>query len=355
MRIGNTLYFDHQATTPADIRVLEAMIPYFRGDFGNPHSSDHSLGWRAAAAVDGAAAYVADLLGADTDEIIFTSGATEANNLALLGLGRQAAYGKRNRILVGATEHKCVIETSRQLKEKHGYKVEYIPVDNFGFLDLNWLDDHMTSDVLVTSVMSVNNEIGTIQDFTSISNIARRHGSLLHCDAAQAPLAQDLSSYAHLADLISLSAHKMYGPKGIGALFVSRPVQEAVEPVIYGGGQQNKLRPGTVPTPLAVGMGEAARLFTVDEAAPVRSTLAELRDLFVKSLGALPWQASLNGPSGEKRHPANANIRFDGFAADDILRLLQPRLAASTGSACTSGIPEPSHVLRSIGLTMRAS
>ncbi len=350
MKIGTTLYFDHQATTPVDARIVTAMTPYYSEAFGNPHSSDHSLGWESASAVEKSAACVARLIGADADEITFTSGATESNNLALLGLGRRAAGGKRRRILVSAIEHKCVLAAARVLQEQSGFAVELIPVDTEGFVEVSALEEALDDDVLVVSIIAVNNEIGTIQDIGRISELVRSYGAVFHCDAAQAPMAMDMGSMANQTDMLSLSAHKMYGPKGIGAIYIAREWQDQIEPLIYGGGQQNGLRSGTVPVPLCVGMGAAADIFAAADAEEKRAQLCCRRDAFVEMLNRLPWLRALNGPQGQARHPGNANIRFAEFSAEDILSALQPHLAASTGSACTSGIPEPSHVLRAIGL-----
>lgn len=350
MKIGKTLYFDHQATTPVDARVVAAMSPYYAESFGNPHSSDHSLGWESASAVEKAVARVARLVGADADEITFTSGATESNNLALLGLGRRAAEGKRRRLLVSAIEHKCVLAAARVLQDQFGFSVELIPVDTEGFVKMSALEEMLDDDVLVASVMAVNNEIGTIQDIERISKLVRSYGAVFHCDAAQAPLAMNIKSMANQTDMLSLSAHKIYGPKGIGAIYISRELQDQIEPLIYGGGQQNGLRSGTVPVPLCVGLGAAADILVAADAEENRAQLCRRRDTFVEMLKCLPWPIALNGPQGQARHPGNANIRFAEFSAEDILSALQPHLAASTGSACTSGIPEPSHVLRAIGL-----
>lgn len=351
MNIGKTIYLDHQATTPLNSKVFLEMTPYFYESFGNPHSADHYIGWKAAQAVEAAASRVAGLIGADADEIIFTSGATEANNLALLGLGKHAFRGKRRRILVSAIEHKCVLAASNALHDQLGYQVEVLPVDMAGFVDMKALSDALADDVLVVSVMAVNNEIGTIQDLAAISKAVREHGALFHCDAAQAPGAIDLQGVTEFVDLLSLSGHKMYGPQGIGALFIRRSLQDSVEPIIYGGGQQQNLRSGTVPLALCVGMGAAAALLNTPEESEVRMALRDRRDKFLRMLLELPWQIALNGPRSVSRHPGNANICFVGFDAHEILNTLQPHLAASTGSACTSGIPAPSHVLRAIGLS----
>ena len=345
-----TIYADYQATTPVDPRVLERMAPLWREEFGNPHSSDHIMGWRAGERVQESATSVAALIGADADEVVFTSGATEANNLALLGLARRAPASRR-RILVSAIEHKCVLAAARALEEREGFTVETIPVDSEGFVRLDVLEAMLDETVLAASIMAVNNEIGTIQDLAAISQVLRQYSVLFHCDAAQAPCAMDLEDLASLADLVSLSGHKMYGPKGIGALYVRRDLHHRIEPLLYGGGQQGGLRSGTVPVPLCAGMAAAAEFLGGEEAEVERARIEGLRDSFVQSLREGPCSPALNGPKGNSRHPGNANLRFSGFSAQEILGALQPDLAASTGAACTSGIPEPSHVLAAIGLS----
>ena len=352
MKIGNLIYLDHQATTPVDRSVLATMAPFHRDSFGNPHSSDHSFGWDADRTVEDSILELSRLIGADTDEIFFTSGATESNNLALLGLGRRSVGTKRRRLLVSAIEHKCVLAVARVLQEQYGYIVDQIPVNRDGSVDLTALGSLLDDDVLSVSVMAVNNEIGTIQDLKSISELVRKSGAIFHCDAAQAPLAISLEHVAAYTDLMSLSSHKMYGPKGIGIAFISRWLQDRIEPILYGGGQQNGLRSGTIPTPLCVGMGAAASLLCNEGGRKKRFELRRRRDWFVSRLENSRWSISLNGPDSESRHPGNANICFSGFSAHDILIALQPRLAASTGSACASGIEEPSHVLRAIGLSV---
>ena len=345
-----TIYADYQATTPVDPRVSGKMAPYWNELFGNPHSSDHVVGWRSAEAVRDAASSVGGLIGADPDEVIFTSGATEANNLALLGLARRAPP-ERRRILVSAIEHKCVLAAARYLEEREGFTVETIPVNGEGFVDLEALAAMADETVLVASVMAVNNEVGTIQELPRIATLLRGHDVLFHCDAAQAPCAMDVGDLALHADLISLSGHKAYGPQGIGALYVRRDIQERVEPIIYGGGQQGGLRSGTVPVPLCVGMAAAAEIVGSAEGVGERARIGRQRDSFVEAVKGSRYTVAVNGPMGYLRHPGNANLRFDGLAAQDILGALQPRVAASTGAACTSGIPEPSHVLRALGLS----
>ena len=333
-----------------DRHVLAEMAPYYGDSFGNPHSLDHSLGWESARAIEKAAVQVALMIGANPDEITFTSGATESNNMALLGLGRKVTGGSRRRILISAIEHKCVLESARVLEEQYDFAVEQIPVDRQGCVVLSALHEMLDEDVLAVSIMAVNNEIGTIQEIGRISECIRRHGAVFHCDAAQAPVAMPINSLAEHTDILSLSGHKMYGPKGVGVVFVARALQERIEPLIYGGGQQNGLRSGTLPVPLCVGMGAAAELMIGEDTNEKRIDLRRRRDDFVNRLKKLNWPVSLIGPEGEARHPGNASICFRGFSAHTILGALQPRLAASTGSACTSGIPEPSHVLSATGL-----
>ena len=349
MNSTGTIYADYQATTPVDPRVLEKMLPYWGESFGNPHSNDHVVGWKAAEAVRESLTSVAELIGADTDEIIFTSGATEANNLALFGLARRAPESRR-RILVSAIEHKCVVAAARALEEREGFTVETIPVDRKGFVDLDVLEKMLDDSVLAASIMAVNNEVGTIQDLPEIAGLLARYGVVFHCDAAQAPCAMDTTHLAEYAGLVSLSGHKVYGPQGIGALYIRRDLHSGIEPLIYGGGQQNGLRSGTVPVPLCVGMSTAAEIILA-EGHRERPEVAELRDLFVSLLLDSGFPVGINGPVGSRRHPGNANLQFSSFAAQDILGSAQPRLAASTGAACTSGIPEPSHVLSAIGLS----
>ena len=349
-----TIYADYQATTPVDPRVQEKMAPCWSNSFGNPHSSDHIVGWRAGEAVRTAAESVAAMIGADGDEVIFTSGATEANNLALQGLARRAPVG-RDRFLVSAIEHKCVLAAARALAHNQGITVETIPVDRDGFVDYDALETLVDEHVLLTSVMAVNNEVGTVQDIPKIGELLAQHGILFHCDAAQAPCAMDINELAAHADLISLSAHKFYGPQGIGALYIRRDLKDSIEPMIYGGGQQEGLRSGTVPMPLCVGFGAAAEIIASDEGKEERLRVARMRDAFIRLLGRGEFPITVNGPVGQSRHPGNANICFEGCDAQDILGVLQPRLAASTGAACTTGIPEPSHVLRALGLSVAQS
>ena len=344
------VYADYQATTPADPSVIEAMAPFWHDTFGNPHSAEHSVGWYAARAVQEAAAAVGAMIDADAEEIIFTSGATEANNLALFGLAI-GAPPSRNRLLISSIEHKCVLATARALTERHGFVVETLPVDHQGFVNPEALRRSLDDDVLVASIMAVNNEVGTVQPIAELGAILAEHNIPLHCDAAQAPCAMVVSRLADHADLISLSGHKIYGPQGIGALFVRHTLQDHMSPLIHGGGQQNGLRSGTVPVPLCVGMGAAVRLVSGATACAERGRIARLRDKFITRLREHGAPVTLNGPPTLARHPGNANLRFDGFDGRDLINRLQPRVSASTGAACASGFTESSHVLRALGLS----
>jgi cysteine desulfurase len=352
MRIGKTIYLDHQASTPVDSRVFAAMAPYADRAFANPHSSDHALGWESAEATEQSAIDIGRLIGADPDEIIFTSGATEANNLALLGLNRGCHAPLRDTVLAAATDHKSILAPGRAL-EKSGSKFQCVRVDATGRIDLDHLEICLSDAVLLVSINLVNSEIGTIQDLGAIANITRRNGALLHCDASQAPCTLDIATLADFADLISLSGHKVYGPKGIGVLYIRRSIQPQIEPMIFGGGQQRNLRSGTVPTPLCVGFAAALRIATDESAVAERERLASLRDSLIRQIRNGGWQIILNGPPAAHRHSGNANLQFVGFSAHDLLGMLQPSLAASVGSACSTGIPEPSHVLRALGLDER--
>lgn len=342
MRIGKTIYLDHQATTPVDQRVLDAILPYFNERFGNPHSADHALGWDAARAVEDAAGDVAALIGADPNEIVFTSGATEANNLALFGLAKSDAAGGRKRVLISAIEHKSILALAPVLRERFGLKVDLIPVDAEGGVDLSALEDLMGEDVLAVSVMYVNSEIGSVQPIGQIGEIASRWGAVLHSDCAQAAGVFDLTQISQSADLVSLSAHKMYGPKGIGALYVSHGLHSAMKPMIYGGMQQ-ELRSGTLPTPLCIGFGVAAALAAPSIAA-TRQTLARLRDRLVKRTLEINWPVHLNGPNLADRHPANRAVR-PSFRAVQFCLAESSLLWPTTGMAPASGF-EPGAALR---------
>ena len=347
IRAFETVYLDYQATTPANSRVVEAMQPYWSGVYGNPHSADHAFGWKADAAVEAARAEIAGLIGADSDEIVFTSGATEANNLAILGICRAAPLPRR-RIVVSAIEHKCVLAAARAATDE-GFEVTTVPVGPDGIIDVEAMSDALDDRVALVSVMTVNNEIGTIQPIEEIGERCKSIGITFHTDAAQALSFLEVDVDKFNVDLMSLSAHKVYGPKGIGALYVRRDSRIRPKPIIHGGGQELGLRSGTLPTPLCVGFGEACRIIHMERRS-MNLPLSGMRDYFLKSLLEAVPGTKVNGTMAA-RHPGNLNVQFPGMEAEIILNWLQPNVAASTGAACTSGQPEPSHVLRAIGLS----
>lgn len=348
MRINQKIYLDHQATCPLDPRVFEDMAPHWTDSVGNPHSSEHTFGWQAASAVELAAAQVSALIGADTDEIFFTSGATESNNLALKGI-RSA---DRRKVIASGIEHKCVLETLRHLHAEGIIDLCIVGVDSRGRVDLEALASEADTRTHTISIIGVHNEIGTVQNIDRISSIARNVGARLHLDLAQAATSINLLGMAQKADTISLSAHKFYGPMGIGCLYIKRDLQSEFTPMLHGGGQQRGLRSGTVPVPLCVGMGSAAAL--LHDSTNREAEFASMRDLnryFWDCLQQMPFEVVLNGPPVDERHPGNLNVSFVGFDAQDIIGAVQPRLAISSGSACTSGIPEPSYVIKALGVS----
>jgi Cysteine sulfinate desulfinase/cysteine desulfurase and related enzymes len=344
------IYMDYQASTPVDPRVQKAMLPYFSEKPGNPHASDHSFGWEANAAIESAAMKIAQSINADPDEIIFTSGATEANNLLLLGAAAHGKNGKRKRLITSPVEHKSVLDTVYYAADTFGYKVEMVPVSTSGVLDLSELEKMLDDDVLLVSAISVNNEIGTSQHLSRISQSCRKYGSLFHTDSVHLLPTTAIDVQKNGIDAMSLSAHKIYGPKGVGALYIKRSIQSMITPLFYGGGQQNGLRPGTLPVGLCVGLGEAIQLFDGDAGVQERQRVREQRDKFVEGLTNADLSICANGSSGQFDHPGNANISFSGVDAHELLGTLQPTLAAATGSACTSGSIEASHVLRALRL-----
>jgi cysteine desulfurase len=331
-----------------DAKVLLTLSAACSQVFANAHSSEHFLGWEASKAVEQSSAQIASAIGADADEIVFTSGATESNNLAVLGF---TGATRRRKILVSAIEHKSILASARAAEEQYGIIVEILPVDKDGFIDLEHLNNSLDNNVLLTSIMAVNNEIGTIQPIKEIAKLVHAAGSILHSDGAQA-LSSGLWNLPDLGvDLISLSGHKIYGPKGIGALYIRRDLQSKIRPLIHGGGQQGNLRSGTLPVPLCLAFAEAVQIMSAAAEGGELERVRSLRDCFAKKLSALDQPVSFNGPAGVLRHPGNLNVRFEGFHAQELLGALQPKVAASMGSACTSGTIEPSHVLRAIGLS----
>lgn len=349
MRVSGSIYLDYQASTPTDARVLEAMLPYFTESFGNPHSSSHILGWKSADSIESARYEVASLVGALPEEIVFTSGATEANNQAIFGVLAANQTG-RNTVLVSAIEHKCVKEAAHFFASQYGHRVKEVPVLESGQIDRMAYRDMLTDDVVLVTIMAVNNEIGTIQDIAWLAEQAQRVGAIFHCDAAQAPEALDLDVVELGIDLLSLSAHKIYGPKGVGALYIESSLQNDFPPLVHGGGQQNGLRSGTLPTPLCVGFGVAASIIR-KEGAQNRHRLKELSSGLLENLRKANVGFSINGDAID-RHPGNLNLEFPGIDAESLINTLQPSICASTGSACNSGIIQSSYVLGSIGLPL---
>jgi cysteine desulfurase len=345
--VADTIYLDYQAATPIDPRVQAVMIASLSQDFANPSSSSHHLGWQAREKVERARAVIGRAIGADSEEVFFTSGATEADNLGVLGAALGAPKDRR-RILVGATEHKAVIESALAARA-FGFSVETIPVNPDGLIDTATLEAMVSADVAVLSVMAVNNEIGTIQDIGIVAELGARIGAFVHCDATQAPLAMPMNMTAWGVDAASFSSHKIYGPKGIGAIYLSSAAPWRPQPLHFGGGQENGLRPGTLPTPLCVAFAEAISIVAT-EGAVEREAVAGQRDRFADLLSNIAPSIIVTA-ADVQRHPGNLHVRFPGVAADDLLLRLQPMIAAATGSACTSGRIQSSHVLEAIGLS----
>jgi cysteine desulfurase len=339
------IYLDYQATTPCDPRVVEAMLPYFTERFGNPHSRNHAYGWQAEEAVEQAREQVAKIIGADPKEIVFTSGATESNNLAIKGI----AYfyrEKKDHIITVVTEHKCVLDSCRHL-EQDGFKVTYLPVQKNGLIDLAQLEAAITERTALVSVMAANNEIGVVQPLAEIGALCRSKGVFFHTDAAQAVGKIALDVNAMKIDLMSISGHKLYGPKGIGALYVRRRPRVRLQAMINGGGQERGMRSGTLPTPLIVGLGEACRI-AGEEMVAEAERLRGLRNRLLNGVTARLPEVYVNGDL-EQRIPGNLNISF-AFVEGEGLMMGVKDLAVSSGSACTSASLEPSYVLRALGL-----
>lgn len=344
-RNDQPIYLDYQATTPMDPRVLEAMMPYFTHKFGNSGSRSHAYGWEAEEGTEKARAQVAKLIGADEKEVIFTSGATESNNLAIRGVA-EFYKDRKNHIITTVTEHKCVLDTCRHL-EQQGFEVTYLPVRQDGLLDLDVLRAAITDKTVLVSVMAVNNEIGVIQPLAEIGRICREKKVFFHTDAAQAAGKIPLDVEALNVDLMSISGHKIYGPKGIGALYVRRKPRVRLVPMIVGGGQERGFRSGTLPTPLCVGLGEAAEICMKEMDAEAKR-LKKLQERMLSGLRAKLTDIVVNGDL-EQRIPGNLNISF-AYVEGESLMMGIKNLAVSSGSACTSASLEPSYVLRALGV-----
>jgi cysteine desulfurase len=341
------IYLDSHATTPVDPRVLEAMLPFFTERFGNASSRNHPFGWKAAKAVEHAREQVARLIGARFRDVVFTSGATESNNLAIKGIAARAPNNRRH-IVTLATEHRAVLDPCRAL-ERRGIRVTCLGVAHDGLVDLDAVRSAVTDETLLVSVMAGNNEIGVLQPLAEISRIAKAHGALFHCDGVQAAGLMPLDARELGIDLLSLSAHKMYGPKGVGALYIAgtNPAIE-IEPLLDGGAHERGYRPGTLNVPGIVGFGKAAEICRESRAAEA-TRLQMLRDRLWRGLQAVEG-VHANG-SMTRRLPQNLNVRIDGVAGETLLAALANEVAISSGAACATASAEPSHVLRALGLT----
>ena len=347
MRANRPIYLDNQATTPCDPRVLAVMLPWFTENFANPHSAEHAMGRAAEAAVETARGQVAALVGAEPREIVFTSGATESNNIAIKGAARHARRvgDARKRVITLTTEHKCVLESVADLAED-GFDPMVLPVRRDGTLDPERLAEALSVPSLLVSIMAVNNETGVIQNLAELAPIVKQAGALLHVDAAQAAgkIAIDLGVGI---DLLSISGHKIYGPKGVGALYVRRRPRARVAALFSGGSQERGLRSGTLPAPLIVGLGEACRIAQAEMTAD-NVRIAELRDRLLARLSAALPGLRLNGHA-TWRIAGNLNLTFPSGTASGVMAA-NPDICVSTGSACSSAAVEPSYVLRAMGL-----
>ena len=339
------MYLDFQATTPLDPRVLDAMLPYLTDLYGNAHSRTHHYGWESEAAVERARQQVARLINADAKEVVFTSGATESNNLAIKGAAR--FYSKKGRhVITTATEHKCVLDSCRALQQE-GFSVTYLPVQSDGLLSLQALQAAIRPDTVLVSVMAVNNEIGVVQPIADIGRLCRQRGVFFHCDAAQAVGKLPVDVEASCVDLLSLSGHKLYGPKGVGALFVRRKPRVRLSPILSGGGQERGFRSGTLPTALCVGLGSACEIAQQEMEADRLHIAALSARLHAGITAAIP-HVVLNGHPLH-RFPGNLNLSFSYVEGESLLMALK-QIAVSSGSACTSASLEPSYVLRALGV-----
>ncbi|KWI50464.1 cysteine desulfurase [Burkholderia pseudomultivorans] len=337
------IYMDYSATTPVDPRVVEKMVPFLHAQFGNPASRSHSYGWEAEQAVEEARAHVAALLGADPREIVWTSGATEGNNLAIKGAAH-FYQGRGKHIVTVKTEHKAVLDTCREL-ERQGFELTYLDVQQNGLLDLDALQQALRADTILVSVMLANNETGVIQPVAEIGAICRARGIVFHCDAVQAAGKIPVDVNALNVDLLTVTAHKVYGPKGIGALYVRRKPRVRIEAQMHGGGHERGMRSGTLPTHQIVGMGEAFRL-AKEEMETESRRVGALRDRLLAGLSTLD-EVYVNGDLTQ-RIPHNLNVSFNFVEGESLIMGIKG-VAVSSGSACTSASLEPSYVLRALG------
>ncbi|KAF9976440.1 cysteine desulfurase [Actinomortierella ambigua] len=338
------VYLDMQATSPLDPRVLDAMMPYMTELYGNPHSRTHSYGWETEKAVDAAREHIANLIGADGKEIIFTSGATESNNLSIKGVAR-FYKGKKNHIITTQTEHKCVLDSCRVLTDE-GFEVTYLPVGTNGLINMKDLEAAIRPDTALVSIMAVNNEIGVIQPLEEIGKLCRSKKIFFHTDAAQAVGKIPIDVNKMNIDLLSISGHKIYGPKGVGAIYVRRRPRVRLAPLMTGGGQERGLRSGTVPAPLAVGLGEACRV-AIEEMAYDHERISRLSQRLIKGITDKVQHVHRNGDPVQS-YPGCVNLSFAYVEGESLLMALKD-IALSSGSACTSASLEPSYVLRALG------
>ena len=344
-KVKKPIYLDYQATTPLDPKALEAMMPYLTDNFGNPHSRSHAFGWAAEEAVDIAREQIANLIGANPKEIIFTSGATESNNIAIKGIA-EFYKEQKNHVITLTTEHKCVLESVRYLGQ-NGFNTTFLPVQKNGIIDLEKLKSVITDKTVLISIMAVNNEIGVIQPIKEIGQICKENGIYFHTDCAQAFGKIPLNVDEMNIDLMSISAHKIYGPKGIGALYVRRKPRVRILPLLSGGGQERGIRSGTLPTPLIAGFGAAAKLAKENMVKDNKQT-SYLSDKLYKKLADNIPDIFLNGDT-KQRYPGNLNISFAYIEGESLMMAIKD-LAVSSGSACTSASLEPSYVLKALGV-----
>lgn len=340
-----TIYLDHHATTPLDPRVLDAMLPFLRGGFGNA-ASGHAHGRAARDAVEHARGQVARLIGGRSDEVVFTSGATESNNLALLGTLTNERGGAVGHVVTQVTEHPAVLDTCSEL-ERRGARVTRLPVDALGHLETAQLAGAMSRDTRLVSVMRCNNEIGTVHDIDALARVPRPGGALFHCDAAQGLGLLPLDVRVTPVDLVSVSAHKLYGPKGIGALWVGRAVRDHVHAIQHGGGHEGGLRSGTLDVPSIVGFGAAAQL-AMEQGAEDALRMAALRDRLWERLAGLEEVRRFG--DAQHAHPGNLAVGFGFTDSAALLLALDPHVSVSSGAACSTAKRAPSHVLRALGL-----
>ena len=340
------IYLDYQATTPVDPEFLKKMMPFFSEQFGNPHSNNHEFGRSANNAVEEARTNIANLINADTNEIIFTSGATESNNLAIKSIAKN--YFERNcQIITVKTEHKCILESCHEL-EQEGFKVTYLDVDEDGIIKLSDLENLLKEKKALVSIMHANNEIGVLQPIKEIGELCKKYNSIFHSDIAQSIGTQKIDVIDMNIDACSISAHKIYGPKGIGALYISNNIKNTLRPLMSGGGQEMGLRSGTLSPALCVGIGEACKDISQNREKYVQH-FKELKSALLSGLITSKLEFDING-SVEKRIPNNLNIAIRGKIAEQLFNFI-PHIALSSGSACTSGTIERSHVLSAMKLS----